>query len=110
MTGDADTPSNEGDELAATRRDIVAELTNAYCETYRYERPNDSVAELTAFCRDLAENEVDKMLELYANQTLDRAIEQASTLSKVNPSYVGPGIEKVLATEVSVLQSLKKGK
>lgn len=44
------------------RRDIIIELTNAYYETYKNERPNDTYEQLGAFCRDLAENDVEELL------------------------------------------------
>lgn len=54
-------PTTEAEGL---KRDIISELTNAYYETYRYERPNDTSEQLIAFCRDLASNEVDELLQL----------------------------------------------
>lgn len=57
------------------KRDIVIELTNANFEAYRYDRPNDSVEQLTAFCRDIAENEVDELLELNRQQALTALLE-----------------------------------
>lgn len=58
------------DKLGALWRDIVVELTNHYHETYRYDQPNDTVEQLVAFCRDIAENEVDELLTAHTNSLL----------------------------------------
>lgn len=61
-------------EIEELRRDIVIELSNAYYETYRYERPNDSTEQLAAFCRDLAENEVDSLIQKARKETMIREL------------------------------------
>lgn len=56
--------------------------------------------------RTKIEAHVEKQKITYANQTLDRAVELADTYEVM--AKLGPATQQ--ATEVSVLQSLKKGK
>lgn len=85
------TPSEE--ELDALERDIVIDLTNAYYEHYRYDRPNDSVAELTAFAHDLATNDLDELLTAHTKATRKQVIAEArkkmSGYWLVDPKYRG---------------------
>lgn len=66
------TPNTEYDQQ---RREVINELTNAYFETYRYDRPNDTVEQLGAFCRDIATNEVDELIAAAEHRGLARALE-----------------------------------
>lgn len=78
-------PNEPVDELELDKRDIIAELTNAYYETYRYERPNDSTEQLTAFCRDIATNEVDNLIRQQQIAILREAL--ASLQNRSLPFY-----------------------
>jgi L-arabinose isomerase len=96
------------------RRDIVSELTNAYYETYRYERPNDSTEQLIAFCRDLAENEVDELITAQTKAVLDeveRGLEEHKESIYIEKLTGGSeyGVEMVRVASVrAVLQKMKE--
>ncbi len=64
-----------GDELIKLKNEIINELSNAYYESYRYDRPNDTYEQLGAFCRDLASNDVEELCKQQIRAVLLRLME-----------------------------------
>jgi hypothetical protein len=82
--------------LRDAKREIIIELSNAYFETYRYDRPNDSVEQLQvqALCRDLAENDIDELLAAHKEDIASKMPEKVEPSDKdfsldggIKPTY-----------------------
>ena len=86
------------DEL---KRDIIVELANAYFESYRSNRPNDSVEQLSAFVRDLATNDVD---ELLTAQDRNSSIAQTKRIRNLIQQQGAGSWQRIIELELQTLQ------
>lgn len=93
------------DKRAELKRDIIIELTNAYYESYRYDRPNDTYEQLGAFCRDLATNDVE---ELLAAEVQAARLSELEMLKKVPIQDMSKAVTAHISRRCAELQPQRK--
>jgi hypothetical protein len=109
------TPQREtshGKEVSGERekliRDIIAKLTNAYYGSYRYDRPNDSTEQISAFCRDLASNDVDELIALTRTDTIEEIGQAIPKIDHADNPFQSGRLEAF--SEVRTILTEAKGK